>query len=224
VADPLEIIGPRNGAAPLSYEIVESGTVDLQSVFARFDGSLASGPWRAALTIRAQNGTILGRVFPSDELAAGDSADVTFAPFLRGSTTSTPSGGGIQFDTDPQSGDWLVVETTDSVPSGTGAGYGIALRPSDGFNITTPNNVQVLATTGVGITASNGNVAIFAGGAGRTLSLTSNRVFATGLIDFVLASGKSFTVYASDAATKLFEVRDDATVHIQTGQTVQADL
>lgn len=79
----LETIGPRAGAAPLAYELVELGTVDLQSVFASFDGTAASGAWRPALTIRSQNGTILSRTFPDDELATGDAADVTYAPFLR---------------------------------------------------------------------------------------------------------------------------------------------
>lgn len=88
-----EVIGPRGGSAPLTYPLTELGTVDLQSVFASFDGAGASGSWLAALTIRAQDGSILVRVFPSETLGAGDSADVTFGPFL-GRDSGAAGGGG----------------------------------------------------------------------------------------------------------------------------------
>lgn len=92
----LETVGPRAGAAPLAYTLTETGTVDLQSAFAHFDGTAASGDWRPALTIRAQNGTILSRTFPPDTLATGDTADVTYAPFLsRGGTSAGPAPGGL---------------------------------------------------------------------------------------------------------------------------------
>lgn len=84
----LSVIGPRGGNAPLTYTVTEPGTVDLQSIFARFDGSGAGGSFKPVVTIRAQNGAILARVFPSQDLAAGDTADVTFAPFLRDSAGS----------------------------------------------------------------------------------------------------------------------------------------
>lgn len=84
-----DIIGPRNGASPLEVPIVETGLVNIESAFASFDGSGASGDFRPALTIRAQDGTILSRTFPSDSLAAGDSADVTYAPFLRANGATT---------------------------------------------------------------------------------------------------------------------------------------
>lgn len=86
----LETIQRPASSSPLTYTLAELGFVDVQSVFAHFDGTAAGGSFRPALTIRSQNGTILARVFPSDTLAAGDTADVTYAPFLRG-----PSGGTI---------------------------------------------------------------------------------------------------------------------------------
>jgi hypothetical protein len=84
VSQLLETVGPRSGSAPLAYTLAEQGTVDLQAVFAHFDGAAASGAWRPTLTIKSQNGTILARLFPSDTLAVGDTADVTYAPFLSG--------------------------------------------------------------------------------------------------------------------------------------------
>lgn len=75
-----ETIGPRAGASPVSVELTELGTVDVEGSFAHFDGTGASGSWLAALTIRSQNGAILSRVWPSTTLAAGDTADVTYVP------------------------------------------------------------------------------------------------------------------------------------------------
>lgn len=83
MAQLLQTVGPRSGGAPLTYTLTEPGTLDLQSVFAHFDGSGASGAFRPTLTIKAQNGTILARLFPIDEPAAGDTADVTYSPFFR---------------------------------------------------------------------------------------------------------------------------------------------
>jgi hypothetical protein len=86
VGSVLEVVGARAGDAPLTYTLTELGTVDLQTVFAHFNGAGASGSFRPCLTLRAQNGAILGRLFPTEELSAGDSADVTYSPFFRRST------------------------------------------------------------------------------------------------------------------------------------------
>lgn len=86
MSDALETIGPRNGAAPLAVTVTDVAGIDLSSAFAHYDGAAAAGNWRPALTVRAQNGTILARVFPSDALTAGDTADVTFGPFLGSDT------------------------------------------------------------------------------------------------------------------------------------------
>lgn len=91
MAAPLEVVGPKAGAAPLTYTLTELGTVDLQTIFARFDGSAAAGSYRPTVRIEAQDGTVLAQVFPSETLAAGDSAGVTFAPFLRAATSSGPT-------------------------------------------------------------------------------------------------------------------------------------
>lgn len=79
----LETVGPRSGSAPLTYTLTEAGTVDLMSVFASFDGAAAGGSFLPTVTVRSQNGAILARGFPGEAVAAGGSADVTFAPFLR---------------------------------------------------------------------------------------------------------------------------------------------
>lgn len=95
MATVLETIGPRSGSAPVTYTVTELGTVDVMSVFASFDGSAASGTFRPTVTVRSQSGAILARVFPTDTVAAGDSADVTFAPFLKQQATSVVASGGL---------------------------------------------------------------------------------------------------------------------------------
>lgn len=93
----LETIGLGTGTGPISYALTELGTVEVESAFAAFDGTGASGPWRPALTVRAQNGAILSRTFPSQELAVGDAAVVTYSPFVPVDSAAAPppSGGGI---------------------------------------------------------------------------------------------------------------------------------
>jgi hypothetical protein len=89
VSQLLETVGPRTGPAPLVYTLAELGTVDVQSIFAHFDGTSASGSFRPTVTVRSQNGTIVSRTFPPDTtLSAGDSADVTFAPLLRAASAA----------------------------------------------------------------------------------------------------------------------------------------
>jgi len=92
----LEVVGPRAGNAPLEYRITEPGTFDIQSIFAHFNGAGASGGFRPVVTVRAQDGSILARVFPPTSLSTGDTADVTYAPFLR-SEQAASSGGGLAF-------------------------------------------------------------------------------------------------------------------------------
>ena len=91
MAELLDTIGPRNGPAPLSIQLSQLGTVDLQSAFAHYDGTSAAGTWVPALMVQAQNGTILGRVFPSTNPAAGDTADVTFFPFVPAASAASPA-------------------------------------------------------------------------------------------------------------------------------------
>jgi hypothetical protein len=82
MASVLETVGPRTGSAPLTYLLAEAGTVDVMSLFAAFDGTNAASSFRPVVTVRSQSGAILARSFPAETVAAGDSADVTFAPFL----------------------------------------------------------------------------------------------------------------------------------------------
>lgn len=92
--------------APFDYTIPDSMELEPLSIFARFDGS-AAGAFRPSVSVYSGAGLLLGRFFPSEPVAAGDSADVTFAPFLG-------RGGGATL----VSPDWAQKAGVFSIPNG----------------------------------------------------------------------------------------------------------
>ncbi len=69
------------GSTPAGYRLAGGTELVPESLSARFDGSGAAGAFLPCLAIYAPSGELLGRTFPSDSLAVGDAAEVTFAPF-----------------------------------------------------------------------------------------------------------------------------------------------
>lgn len=141
MGDPYEVIRFGVGASPQTVTLSESGTVALQTARAAFDGTSSVTAWLPALTIRSQDGTILARVFPDTQAEAGDSADVSFAPFLSsvfGGNTPTPPGDASFF------GRWtagtpayyapFTGQNTDAPPLGTMVAYPTIL--TEGMEIT----------------------------------------------------------------------------------------
>lgn len=80
-AEDIEIVlrGPYD--VPSGYTLAPGERFSPSSISAYFDGTNAGGDFRACLSIYAQDGTLLGRTFPSTAIAAGDGGQVTFAPF-----------------------------------------------------------------------------------------------------------------------------------------------
>lgn len=93
MADDLRPILLPDGASPRTYVVDGPVVVQPYSAYASFDGAGASASWLAALTIRSRDGQILARLFPTTELAVGDTADVTYAPFLG---AASAGGGGLE--------------------------------------------------------------------------------------------------------------------------------
>ncbi len=67
------------------------------------------------LTISEQTGVVIAKQEQSRAIAAGTSGTASW--FLRAADEGAGGGSGIQFDTDPQTGDWLLVTTTGTNPS-----------------------------------------------------------------------------------------------------------
>ncbi len=145
-----------------TYTVPGADTIEALSASVTYDGTNASGAFKPCLSIYSQDGHLISRTFPSDAVAQGSSAEVSFIPFVP---PASGGAGGIQFDTEPQSGDWLYLETTGQGPTIPGRGnYGVAIRTSDA--ISTLGGMLLTATqTGSGtadgldlfVTTVNGN-------------------------------------------------------------------
>jgi hypothetical protein len=119
-----------DGFAPQAYTVPGTVELDLTAVRADFDGSGASGDFFPVVEILDSSGNIMAQAVGST-VAAGGSASVTFAPFLR--SAAAAAGGGIQFDTQPQAGQFLYAEADG--PGTTADGYAIQLSDPNGNGI-----------------------------------------------------------------------------------------
>jgi hypothetical protein len=129
LAEPLTInVQQAAKAAPAVYTVPGSTDIEPLSAFAHYDGTAAAGSFRPALTFYSAAGLILARVFPGDTVAAGDEADVTFAPFL-GSTGGSSGGTGAVRE---------IKVVADTATLGTGNGQFIFAVGADcnGLNLT----------------------------------------------------------------------------------------
>lgn len=77
-------------ALPDGYRLSDAEVLKIEAAFASFDGSGAASAFEPCLTFKAPDGAVLSRVRPSSTIAAGASADVSYAPFPGG----IDSGGG----------------------------------------------------------------------------------------------------------------------------------
>lgn len=84
---PITRDGPE--AAPYAYVLASSEEFTPQAISAVFDGSGAGGDFLPCCSVYTQNGQLVSRDFPST-VTAGDSAEVTYHPFLRAATSVTP--------------------------------------------------------------------------------------------------------------------------------------
>ncbi len=76
--------------APLDYVVPNAQALELLCANAVFDGSGAAAAFLPALVIISDSGHVVSRTITAASVAAGGSAEVTFAPFLR----SQAGGGG----------------------------------------------------------------------------------------------------------------------------------
>jgi hypothetical protein len=90
------IRGPTQESAPSQYTLAPRQAIIPESVTATFDGSLAAGAFLPTLSIYAQSGELLARC-PATSVAAGSSAEVTFAPLLRAAQAAAASSAGLSW-------------------------------------------------------------------------------------------------------------------------------
>ena len=114
----LQILGLGTSAVPLDYTVSGPQILDLIAVKGDFDGSAAGVDFVPVVEIISPAGAVMA-TSTGPTITAGSSATVTFAPFLRDATSTTPTAAGWQFDTYPQAGTWGVVETTGTLDAAT---------------------------------------------------------------------------------------------------------
>lgn len=69
------------GTLPASQIVPPGQEWVLQSVSARYNGAAASNTFYPVLSVYSQDGKLVGRYRPTQQLAFGDTAEVTFGPF-----------------------------------------------------------------------------------------------------------------------------------------------
>lgn len=78
---PAELIAVPDGATPASYTLSPNEELHVEAASAVFDGTGAAGAFLPAIAIYAPSGQLISKTFPDTSIAAGSSAEVTFAPF-----------------------------------------------------------------------------------------------------------------------------------------------
>ena len=92
MAQPTQLIFTDNpGAVPAEYAVAPSLNLVIQSIVARWNGASAAGAFLPCLSVYSQDGHLVGRFHPNAELAVGDTAVVTYAPFLRTTAAAAAS-------------------------------------------------------------------------------------------------------------------------------------
>jgi hypothetical protein len=220
--------------APLTYTVPPSFSFTLMGVRASFDGAGAAGAFLPCVQLISDSGQMMAQTIGS-AVAAGGSADVTFAPFLGGLAGSTPAGSGIQFDTFPQSGDWLYVQTTDGTgaPSGiplhfydsSAAAVGISLQSDNGeIDITAFGNQLDLSSFGVLSLTSSVSMVMDVGAFLRMSVIDDLRIDVGNGMSLALNAASTALTVLNHLGAPIFEVREDGSLHGETGKSLVFDL
>lgn len=125
-------------ATPVAYTFADEAIYMLESATAHFDGSGASDAFLPSIAVYSPGGTLLSRTFPAIPVAAGEEADVTFAPFLGGLGGAGPASFGAVK---------IPVPSPKTVAASTVAAIG--------WNTFRTNDPSVFATSDDGVTVNN---------------------------------------------------------------------
>lgn len=254
MAAPVLIYTDLPGGVPATYRLPPGLAARLSAIAAEFNGSGASGSFYPCLAVYSQDDKLIGRFFPAQVLAAGDTAEVTFAPFLRQAAASAV-GSGIQFDTDNQGG-YLDVTTNDRI-GGTGRGLRLTDSSLGGIEIKTIAGVSGLLSLlgtvtslinragsaisgtkltirndddgGTDILDSSGGLTLQSGGVVLVQGGASPR-YRIGLgnsgaaMNFYLRATTDKYKFRDKDGTVIFQIDADGALHGLTGQALTFDL
>lgn len=88
----VQIVAGGVSAAPLAYTVPGAQEIILKALFATFNGAAAASSFLPCIRIVAPGGKVVGEYITDTAVSAGSSAEVSFAPFLRGTGASAASG------------------------------------------------------------------------------------------------------------------------------------
>lgn len=166
--------------APFGYTVPNTQTITPLCCNATFDGSGASGDFVPTLEIVSDSGIVIARCPASTTVVAGDSAEVTFAPFLRASSTGGGTSG-IFFDTKNGLGQTHYFALFTSGTVGLDSGIELVADGDGGINIAANNtpghgtltmsgkNVDLSADLDTNISSTNGDIVISANSTGNSV-------------------------------------------------------
>lgn len=119
--EPRTVDVPLGAPAPtVTYTLPPGVTFDVEAVYIEVDTTGAGADVTAELSISEQSGVVIARKAQTQTIDAGASGSATWALRLSDEAATPSPGGGIQFDTYPQAGNWLYVEGTNGVGSPDG--------------------------------------------------------------------------------------------------------
>lgn len=93
MADPAIVTRDEPLPLPGGYELPGTFDLDVSAISASFDGSGAAGSFLACASVYSQSGHLIGRYFPSQVFAAGDTGEVSYGPFLEQAAGAAPAAG-----------------------------------------------------------------------------------------------------------------------------------
>ena len=161
------------GPAPQGYEVPNATEIIPKSVRATFDGTGAAGAFFPTVRIVSDGGVIVGEVATDTSVAAGASASVTFAPFLRAATAS--SGGSLTATVANYSATPL------SIASNTNAALSVTTLTSGAnlLDLTTPTAPTII-TAGIYCFSFLARIVIALGGTPTNGSAHDSQINGTG--------------------------------------------
>jgi hypothetical protein len=231
-ADPYVFTQTGTFTAPFNFDVPASLEVRPETAHARFDGTGAGGDFLACLSFYDNNDNLICRQFDPNVVQAGDVADVSFIPPFGSAASSSGTGTGIQFDTFPQTGDWLEISTTGERPTTT---LGVNISATDGnVNIGTTHSsaggVLDLIADGTGANANliatganNGGVNVEASGgnSGVTIQTTNSDTGGITIEDHAGGNGGVFVYEDGDGG---ITIENDGSGDLDITQRSNADM
>jgi len=202
--------------APADWTLPGGLEIQLETVFAHFNGASASGSFLPTLEIISDSGHTVVQIPMDASVASGSSVEATWAPFLGRGTA-----GAIRFDTSPQSGDYLVVDTTGShgvtttgilLEANNSSGAAVWIHaPSGGILLSSSKSIELSAGGDLQTDAAAGMVlthpdSIVIQAAGQQIILDTNGVSSPPDQNGGLTVNDSTFV-------PVFEMRNDGSIH-----------